>query len=221
MKRISQPEEAEERKSLMMSPSKPFTVAGSGIPKPTAAVKGTAKISVKKSTAPEAERTPGDGKEVAKCIHPPSEPSALADSDSPSFKKIQGCNGNPPEGDSMAVEAEPGESDEADAIQLDDGRLSNCGQVAKILPMISNSSDVVDDQSNGNSHNWVPTPGRLDPPGIRQESLPSDAAPLLLIRISPPLLLLFDASGAPGRLLADSWQTLGRLLVDLDGMDLF
>ena len=134
MKRISHPEEAEERKSLMMSPSKPFAAAGSGIPKPTAAVKGTAKISVKKTAAaPEAERTPGDGKEVAKCIHPPSEPSAQADPDPPSYNKSKSCNGNPPENDPSQPEAAEEAADEADS-----------AQVVKM-----------DDQSNGNSHNWV------------------------------------------------------------------
>ena len=137
-----------------MSPSKPFTLAGSGIPKPTAAVKGTAKISVKKTTAPEAERTPGDGKEVAKCIHPPSEPSAPIDSDTPSFKS-KACNGNPPEADSLSVQPEETQAaDQVDAVQLDDGCLSSCAQVAKVLPMI-NSNDIIDDQSNGNNPDWV------------------------------------------------------------------
>ncbi|XP_046655856.1 neuron navigator 2-like isoform X5 [Daphnia pulicaria] len=46
--------------------AKPFCSGGSGIPKPTAAVKGTAKVVRKPSATEEAvlERTPGDGKEV-------------------------------------------------------------------------------------------------------------------------------------------------------------
>ncbi|XP_032794996.2 neuron navigator 2 isoform X2 [Daphnia magna] len=65
--------------------AKPFCSGGSGIPKPTAAVKGTAKVVKKPSVTEEAvlERTPGDGKEVpmatnkASCKSEIVEPSAV------------------------------------------------------------------------------------------------------------------------------------------------
>ena len=68
VKRIVETEEVGNKvnEQVTMPATKPFS-AGSGIPKPTAAVKGTAKV-VKKPSAteetPVLERTPGDGKEV-------------------------------------------------------------------------------------------------------------------------------------------------------------
>lgn len=70
VKRVAEVEENKvNNEQQQVMPAKPFCSAGSGIPKPMAAVKGTAKV-VKKPTETAQqvvlERTPGDGKEVAK-----------------------------------------------------------------------------------------------------------------------------------------------------------
>ena len=125
VKRIS---ETVESPMMMPSSSKPF--GNSGIPKPTAAVKGTAKIIARPvEVAARIVRTPGDGKEVL------LRSSIAAANDNEAPEMAPQCIG-----------------EELETETDGDGKAEDLN-INKVSPMLT--IEAIDDCSNGNQRHWV------------------------------------------------------------------